>query len=216
MTHPELDASRLARWNRLRCGAVTPVDMTTAILAERPRVPFPMVNRLVDAASRSDHAAFLWLARQRIPAPVEQGLPRLASVPARAVVAAALTAPVVRAAGWRAVVAPAAAATLAGAAAHALKRLVDRPRPARVAVPARQHLGEVELQGSFPSSHAATAFAYAVALATRDQSMGGAALLAASLIATARVVASDHYPADVAAGVALGTGVGYITARRLG
>lgn len=90
------------------------------------------------------------------------------------------------------------AALTAGAhvASMALKRVVRRPRPAHV-VPLVRTAG----RHSFPSSHATSAAAAAVAFGA----LGVPAVrpLAAAVCAS-RLVVGVHYPSDVAAGAALG------------
>ncbi|MEV5016739.1 phosphatase PAP2 family protein [Streptomyces sp. NPDC053780] len=78
----------------------------------------------------------------------------------------------------------------------ALKRVVRRPRPAHV-VPLVRTAG----RHSFPSSHATSAAAAAVAFGA----LGVPAVrpLAAAVCAS-RLVVGVHYPSDVAAGAALG------------
>ncbi|WP_416476733.1 phosphatase PAP2 family protein [Streptomyces sp. LKA04] len=78
----------------------------------------------------------------------------------------------------------------------AVKRVVRRPRPAHV-VPLVRTAG----RHSFPSSHATSAAAAAVAFGA----LGVPAVrpLAAAVCAS-RLVAGVHYPSDVAAGAALG------------
>ncbi|MGA5201564.1 phosphatase PAP2 family protein [Streptomyces variegatus] len=76
------------------------------------------------------------------------------------------------------------------------KRVVRRPRPAHV-VPLVRTAG----RHSFPSSHASSAAAAAVAFGA----LGASAVppLAAA-VCLSRLVAGVHYPSDVAAGAALG------------
>ncbi|MBZ6131174.1 MULTISPECIES: phosphatase PAP2 family protein [Streptomyces] len=86
------------------------------------------------------------------------------------------------------------------AGAHAVsvgvKRIVRRPRPAHV-VPLVRTAG----RHSFPSSHATSAAAAAVALGALGVR---AARPLAVAVCVSRLVAGVHYPSDVAAGAALG------------
>ncbi|MFC9680839.1 phosphatase PAP2 family protein [Streptomyces sp. NPDC056948] len=77
-----------------------------------------------------------------------------------------------------------------------VKRVVRRPRPAHV-----EPLVRTVGRHSFPSSHAASAAAAAVAFGA----LGARAVppLAAA-VCVSRLVAGVHYPSDVAAGAALG------------
>ncbi|WP_369157864.1 phosphatase PAP2 family protein [Streptomyces sp. R02] len=84
----------------------------------------------------------------------------------------------------------------AHAASSVVKRVVRRPRPAHV----EPLVGTVG-RHSFPSSHATSAAAAAVAFGA----LGARAVppLAAA-VCVSRLVAGVHYPSDVAAGAALG------------
>ncbi|MEU3887608.1 phosphatase PAP2 family protein [Streptomyces sp. NPDC029041] len=77
-----------------------------------------------------------------------------------------------------------------------VKRVVRRPRPAHV-VPLMRTAG----RHSFPSSHAASAAAAAVAFGA----LGAHAVPPlAGLVCVSRLVAGVHFPTDIAAGAALG------------
>ncbi|MFF2653194.1 phosphatase PAP2 family protein [Streptomyces sp. NPDC058045] len=92
-------------------------------------------------------------------------------------------------------------AVTAGAhlASMGVKRLVRRPRPHRVA-PRVSTAG----RHSFPSSHATSAAAAAVACAALRPPGLCAVLPLAAAMCLSRLVVGVHYPSDVAAGVALG------------
>ncbi len=81
--------------------------------------------------------------------------------------------------------------SLAGALAAALRALVARPRPDGNPY-------------SFPSAHAACAFATAFVLARRFPRFRYLFYLVALAVAVSRVVWLKHYPSDVLAGAALG------------
>ncbi|MFF5369239.1 phosphatase PAP2 family protein [Streptomyces sp. NPDC013187] len=77
-----------------------------------------------------------------------------------------------------------------------VKRVVRRPRPAHV-----EPLVRTAGRHSFPSSHAASAAAAAVAFGT----LGAHAVPPlAGLVCVSRLVAGVHFPTDIAAGAALG------------
>ncbi|PKT72010.1 phosphatase PAP2 family protein [Streptomyces populi] len=103
-------------------------------------------------------------------------------------------------------------ATVLTAGAHlastALKRIVRRPRPTHVEPRAR-----TAGRHSFPSSHAASSSAAAVAYGT----LGAYAVppLAAAMCLS-RLVVGVHYPTDVAAGAALGAAAAGLGARWIG
>ncbi len=63
---------------------------------------------------------------------------------------------------------------------------------------------------SFPSGHATTAFALAALLALLYPRWAAGFLALAALIGLSRVVLGAHFPSDVLAGAALGTGVALI------
>jgi undecaprenyl-diphosphatase len=88
-------------------------------------------------------------------------------------------------------------------ASMGVKRVVRRPRPARVR-PRVRTAG----RHSFPSSHASSAAA-AVAVVVSHRAPGARLVLVAvaplaAAMCLSRLVAGVHYPSDVAAGVALG------------
>jgi undecaprenyl-diphosphatase len=100
-------------------------------------------------------------------------------------------------------------ALLSAALALGINQLVahylwDRPRPFTT------HAGSVHLfaggslDPSFPSDHAAAAFAIAVAVFFYSRRVGAVFMVAATIIASSRVVEGLHYPSDVLAGAAVG------------
>jgi undecaprenyl-diphosphatase len=86
-----------------------------------------------------------------------------------------------------------------------LKLLVRRVRPSW-----RTPLVRSPRSTSFPSGHAASAFAFAVA-ASREMPPAAPLLLPlASAVSYSRVYVGVHYPSDVLVGAAVGTGVGVL------
>ncbi len=61
---------------------------------------------------------------------------------------------------------------------------------------------------SYPSGHAASAFAFSTAVGAEFPQADTALRLAASLVAYSRVHTGVHYPGDVIAGALIGAGVG--------
>jgi undecaprenyl-diphosphatase len=93
--------------------------------------------------------------------------------------------------------------------ADVLKAVIPRARPhlhPLIAVP-RTH--------SFPSGHATTSFACATVLALALPRWRVPLLLLAAAVAWSRVYVGVHYPLDVIAGAALGTGIGIAVFRFL-
>ena len=103
------------------------------------------------------------------------------------------------------VIAAGLAVAVALAAAHGIGSVWDRPRP-YVAHPDVAHLF-ISPSGdpSFPSDHAAAAFAIAVSLFLRSRRIGALALAMALALAIARVAVGTHYPSDVLGGAMIGT-----------
>jgi undecaprenyl-diphosphatase len=111
----------------------------------------------------------------------------------------------------RATVAAGVAVTTAALLVTLLKDLFDRARPP-VADPALDPVGLVPASASFPSGHAATAFAAAVAVAIIYPRLRWPLLGLAAVVAVSRVYLGVHYMLDVAAGTLLGIGIGIAAA----
>lgn len=111
----------------------------------------------------------------------------------------------------RAAAAAALAITTAALLVTLLKDAFDRARPP-VADPGLDPVGVVPSSASFPSGHAATAFAAAVAVALVYPRLGRPLLALAAVIALSRVYLGVHYVLDVAAGTLLGVAVGFAAA----
>jgi len=105
-------------------------------------------------------------------------------------------------------------AALALAANQVVAHLLwARPRPF-AAHPGQLHLFTGgSLDPSFPSDHAAAAFAIAVAVLAFSRRLGVAFLAVAALVAASRVVEGLHYPSDVLAGAAVGTAAAIVVTR---
>lgn len=94
-------------------------------------------------------------------------------------------------------------ATLALGVNQVIIHLWDRPRP--FAAHAATLLLTPSHDPSFPSDHAAFAFAVAVAVLLVARRVGWLLLAFAALLGLARVWTGEHYPGDVAAGAAVGS-----------
>ena len=104
----------------------------------------------------------------------------------------------------------AAAYAVASLCANVIKLLTDRERPP-VAHPDVTALIDIPYGSSFPSAHAATAFAAAGVVATRYPALRLPLFALATLIAVSRVYLGVHYPLDVLAGACLGLAVAWVT-----
>jgi undecaprenyl-diphosphatase len=94
------------------------------------------------------------------------------------------------------------------------KRSFGRRRPALDGVPPGRRARHVPTSASFPSGHAASAAAFATAVAAAVPAAAVPVGTLAAGVAWSRVHTGVHYPGDVLAGLALGTGVGLLVARR--
>jgi membrane-associated phospholipid phosphatase len=88
----------------------------------------------------------------------------------------------------------------------AVKRTVGRSRPLSDAV--TPHLISAPSSSSFPSTHAATAAAGAVAIGARDPALVPVVATAAVAMAISRVYLGVHHGSDIAAGLVLGAATG--------
>jgi membrane-associated phospholipid phosphatase len=95
----------------------------------------------------------------------------------------------------------AAAFVLSSIASTSIKIVVDRPRPHD------NPLIPLPSSASFPSGHATTAFAAAVALSLLVPRTGWLAIPLAAVIAYSRVYLGVHYWSDVIAGALIGSAV---------
>ncbi len=112
------------------------------------------------------------------------------------------------------------AISLTGATTDWLKVLVHRSRPVLYTANAVAAAGSHESRVSFPSGHTSFAFAAATSYAVlaRRQQLPHATrnsvllLLGAAGVGALRVAAHQHFPTDVLAGAALGSGIGWLVA----
>jgi undecaprenyl-diphosphatase len=105
------------------------------------------------------------------------------------------------------------AAGIALIADQAVSHVWERPRPF-VAHPDLTHLLSAPTPDpSFPSDHAAAAFAIAFAVLAFSRRAGALFLVAATLIGLSRIVLGMHYPSDVLAGAVVGLGAATLVTR---
>jgi undecaprenyl-diphosphatase len=93
---------------------------------------------------------------------------------------------------------------LSSLASTTIKALVDRQRPSG------DHVIDLPTSASFPSGHATTAFAAAVALSLLVPRWRWPALALAALVAYSRVYLGVHYVTDIVAGAMLGSAVAWL------
>jgi diacylglycerol kinase family enzyme/membrane-associated phospholipid phosphatase len=93
------------------------------------------------------------------------------------------------------------------------KYLAGRQRPDLGVVPEVRRLARVPASTSFPSGHAASAFAFATAVGLEQRRARGPLLALAGAVAYSRVYTGVHYPGDVLVGAAFGSAVAWATTR---
>lgn len=107
--------------------------------------------------------------------------------------------------GWRGVLLCLASLALAWCAVHALRWALPMPRPAQLGM-GTQWVTQ-GLRPGFPSMHASGAFAVAVCVSLlASRAMAAAAWACALLVGWSRLCLGVHFPSDVLAGLAVGTG----------
>jgi membrane-associated phospholipid phosphatase len=90
------------------------------------------------------------------------------------------------------------------------KSAVRRPRPLMSTVPRTRQLRRLPHSTSFPSGHAASAWAFAVASSSEFPTWRVGLFPLAGLVAVSRVYVGVHYPLDVIAGSVVGAVVGVL------
>jgi undecaprenyl-diphosphatase len=98
------------------------------------------------------------------------------------------------------------AAGVALVANQAVAHVWDRPRPFTTHAAATHLLSAPSPDPSFPSDHAAAAFAIAFCVLAFSRWAGVGFLSAATLIGLSRIALGMHYPSDVLAGLLVGWG----------
>ncbi len=117
--------------------------------------------------------------------------------------------------GRRAAVAGLASVGVASATVNlALKYGAARPRPDRTTISAGRAV-PLPSSTSFPSGHAASAFAFAVGTGNQIPVLALPLNAMAACVAYSRVHTAVHYPSDVVAGAAIGGAAGALISRLL-
>jgi undecaprenyl-diphosphatase len=104
------------------------------------------------------------------------------------------------------------AVAAAGLAVTVLKEAFDRARPP-VGTPGIDAVGLLPASASFPSGHAATAFAAAVAVGLVHPRLRRPLVALAVVVAASRVYLGVHYLTDVLVGSLLGVAIGVLAGR---
>jgi undecaprenyl-diphosphatase len=96
---------------------------------------------------------------------------------------------------------------------QAIAHVWERPRPFTSHAALTHLLGARTSDPSFPSDHAAAAFAIAFAVLAFSRRGGAAFLVFATLIGISRIALGLHYPSDVLAGMLVGFGSALLVTR---
>lgn len=93
------------------------------------------------------------------------------------------------------------------------KLLTGRVRPDLDIVPEVRRLARIPTSTSFPSGHAASAFAFATAASLEEPALRAPLFTLAAAVAISRVYTGVHYPGDVLVGSAIGAAIAQATTR---
>ena len=105
------------------------------------------------------------------------------------------------------------AAAIAMATNQVISHLWERPRPFAAHKALTHLLSAPSPDPSFPSDHAAAAFAIAFAVLAISRRAGMLFLVAATLIGLSRIAVGLHYPSDVLAGAVVGWAAALLVTR---
>ena len=168
---------------RLRQAGRELAALDRAVYEAVQATPSPTLDRAVARVSRAADRSRVWLA-------VAAGLCLAGERPRRTALV-----------GLAAVGATSAVVNLG------VKPVFRRERPGRLQT-VRTHLVPMPLSTSYPSGHAASAFAFSTTVGRGAPELDTLLHLMATTVAYSRVHTGVHYPGDVIAGTVIGTGVG--------
>ena len=181
--------------------------------------PAPRLARWLDEVERLDVGVYAAIARTPTPA-MDRAMSRLSRAAdySRLSLASAAVLALAGGRGGRraAVIGLASVAVTASVANLIAKPLGRRRRPDRIAqeVPLARQV-DMPVSSSFPSGHAAAAFAFATGVAHVSPAAAAPLRGLAALVAYSRIHTGVHYPGDVVAGALLGTALAEATAHAL-
>ena len=169
------------------------VRLDTTVYSAIATTPTPLLDRVLRGVSRAANYSKLWLASSAVLA--VPGGPRGRDAAVDGLASVALTSAVVN---------------------GALKPLARRHRRDRDTfnVPAGRQV-RMPASRSFPSGHAASAFAFAASVAADGPQAGLILNVAAAVVAYSRVHTGVHYPGDVIAGSLTGAALAPIAVSAL-
>lgn len=169
------------------------VRLDTAVYSAIASTPTPLLDRVLRGVSRAANYSKLWLASSALLAVA--GGPRGRDAAVDGLASVALTSAVVN---------------------GALKPLARRRRPDRDTfnVPVGRQV-TMPASRSFPSGHAASAFAFAAGVAADAPQAGLILNAAAAVVAYSRVHTGVHYPGDVIVGSLTGAALAPIAVSAL-
>jgi undecaprenyl-diphosphatase len=164
----------------------------------------------VSEANAIDHALYDAIARTPTPS-LDRELARLSRLADHSKLWLGIAAGLAAAGGSRgrsaAVRGLGAIAVASGGVNLGVKLLSGRRRPDRDAVPTARHV-PMPISSSFPSGHAASAFAFASAAGYSNLVVDLPLRFLATLVAYSRVHTGVHYPGDVVVGALIGGAAG--------
>ncbi len=105
------------------------------------------------------------------------------------------------------------ALALGSAVGNVVALVAKRKRPDIKDVPKLRRLARLPSSPSFPSRHTTSAFAFAAGATLENPALAVPLLPLAAAVGYSRVYAGVHYPSDVIAGAALGSGLAILTRR---